>query len=234
MQTGVPGFASVYGVASSAASGGGGRYDYEPARRAAGRGNLGDPRLPASRADGFRCGARRVGPDLALLHDAHHRLTPIQAAKLGRSLESYDLFWLEDVTPTENQQASRLVRQHTTTPLAIGGVFNTVWDYQTLISEQLIDYVRSGMHGPTDVSPVGLAAAGHLGLALHNFGIQEYMLHSEQTTAVFGLPVEFTEGGIRPLEEPGLGMHFDENLAAKYEPAYLPTNRLLDGTVRDW
>jgi mannonate dehydratase len=263
VQTGVPGFASVYGVASSAASGGAGRYDYEPARRSA---------RPAEETWDTRGYLRHVpsvfeavrgefGPDLALLHDAHHRLTPIQAAKLGRSLEPYDLFWLEDVTPAENQQALRLVRQHTTTPLAIGEVFNTVWDYQTLISEQLIDYVRSpithgggitgvrrildyaamyqvksGMHGPTDVSPVGLAAAAHLGLAIHNFGIQEYMLHSEQTTAVFGLPVEFTEGGIRPLEEPGLGMHVDENLAAKYEyePAYLPTNRLLDGTVHDW
>jgi mannonate dehydratase len=263
VQTGVPGFASVYGVASSAASGGAGRYDYEPARRSA---------RPAEETWDTRAYLRHVpsvfeavrgefGPDLALLHDAHHRLTPIQAAKLGRSLEPYDLFWLEDVTPAENQQALRLVRQHTTTPLAIGEVFNTVWDYQTLISEQLIDYVRSpithgggitgvrrildyaamyqvksGMHGPTDVSPIGLAAAAHLGLALHNFGIQEYMLHSEQTTAVFGSPVEFTEGGIRPLEEPGLGIGFDEALAAKYEyePAYLPTNRLLDGTVHDW
>ena len=70
------------------------------------------------------------GPELPLLHDGHHRMTPIQAAKLGKSLEPYDLFWLEDCTPAENQEALRLVRQHTTTPLAIGEIFNTVWDYQ--------------------------------------------------------------------------------------------------------
>ena len=129
-------------------------------------------------------------------------MTPIQAARLGKDLEPYDLFWLEDCTPAENQEALRLVRQHTTTPLAIGEVFNTVWDYQTLIREQLIDYVRSavthtggitalrkildfaaqyqiksGIHGPTDISPVGMAAALHLDLAIHNFGIQEYMPH---------------------------------------------------------
>jgi mannonate dehydratase len=265
IQTGVPGMASVYGVASSSAGalGGGGRYDYEPARRSA---------RPAEETWDTRAYLRHVptvfeavrnefGPELALLHDAHHRLTPIQAAQLGKSLEPYDLFWLEDVTPAENQDALRLVRQHTTTPLAIGEVFNTVWDYQTLISEQLIDYVRSpvthaggitgvrrildyagmyqvksGMHGPTDVSPVGMSAAVHLGLALHNFGIQEYMLHSEQTNAVFGPTVEFADGGLRPSEEPGLGIHFDEQLAAEhpYERAYLPTNRLLDGTVHDW
>jgi mannonate dehydratase len=265
IQTGVPGLDSVYGVASSAAAatGDSGRYDYEPARRAA---------LPAGETWDTRAYLRHVpsvfeavrnefGDEVALLHDAHHRLTPIQAAKLGKSLEPYDLFWLEDVTPAENQEALRLVRQHTTTPLAIGEVFNTVWDYQTLIREQLIDYVRSpithgggitgvrriidyaamyqvksGMHGPTDVSPIGLAAAVHLGLAVHNFGIQEYMLHGEQTREVFGSPVEFTNGGLRPSEEPGLGIDFNEGLAAKYEyePAYLPTNRLLDGTVHDW
>lgn len=201
------------------------------------------------------------GPELVLLHDAHHRLTPLQAAQLGKSLEPHDLFWLEDVTPAEDQEALRLVRQHITTPLAIGEVFNTVWDYQTLISEQPIDYVRSpithaggitavrrildyagmyqvksGMHGPTDVSPIGLSAAVHLGLAVHNSGIQEYMVHSDETNAVFGPALEFAEGGLKPGEEPGLGIHFDEELAVEhpYEPAYLPTNLLLDGTVHDW
>ena len=72
-------------------------------------------------------------------------MTPIQAAKLGKSLEPYDLFWLEDCTPAENPEALRLVRQHTTTPLAIGEIFNTVWDYQQIIREQLIDYVRSAV-----------------------------------------------------------------------------------------
>ena len=93
----------------------------------------------------FEAVRSEFGPELPLLHDAHHRLTPIQAAKLGKALEPYDLFWLEDCTPAENQDALRLVRQHTTTPLAIGEIFNTVWDYQTLIRDQLIDYVRSAV-----------------------------------------------------------------------------------------
>ena len=53
-------------------------------------------------------------------------MTPIQAAQLGKALEPYDLFWLEDATPAEDQAALRLIRQHTTTPLAIGEVFNSV------------------------------------------------------------------------------------------------------------
>lgn len=265
IQSGVPGLRAIYGIASNAtsAANAGVRYDHEPAQRGA---------LPAEEDWDTRSYLRHVptvfeavrnefGAELPLLHDAHHRLTPIQAARLGRSLEPYDLFWLEDVTPAENQEALRRVRQHTTTPLAIGEVFNSIWDYQHLIREQLIDYVRSpvthaggitgvrrildyaamyqvksGMHGPTDVSPVGMAAALHLGIAVHNFGIQEYMKHSQRTLEVFRPSFTFAEGGLAPGDEPGLGIDHDDALAEQnpYEPAYLPTNRLRDGTVHDW
>src|SRR3546814_11736832 len=52
------------------------------------------------------------GDEIELLHDVHHRLTPIEAARLGKALEPYRLFWLEDATPAENQEAFRLIRQH--------------------------------------------------------------------------------------------------------------------------
>jgi len=201
------------------------------------------------------------GPELPLLNDGHHRLPPIQAARLGPPLEPYDLFWLEDCTPAENQEALRLVRQHTTTPLAIGEIFNTVWDYQQLIREQLIDYVRSavthtggithlkkilefagqyqiksGMHGPTDISPIGMATAMHLGLSIHNFGIQEYMKHGPKTDAVFQQSFTWADGMLHPGDKPGLGVDLDLDEAGKYpyETAYLPYNRLADGTVHDW
>ncbi|MET4052687.1 mannonate dehydratase [Frigoribacterium sp. PvP054] len=265
VQTGVPGLRSIYGIASNATfdANSGVRYDHEPAQRGA---------LPAEEDWDTRSYLRHVptvfeavrnefGPEIPLLHDGHHRMTPIQAARLGKSLEPYDLFWLEDVTPAENPEALRLVRQHTTTPLAIGEIFNTVWDYQQIIREQLIDYVRSavthtggithlkkvldyasqyqiksGMHGPTDISPVGMAAAMHLGLAIHNFGIQEYMKHGARTDEVFRQSFTFVDGMLHPGEQPGIGVELDERAAAAYPyaQAYLPYNRLADGTVHDW
>jgi mannonate dehydratase len=193
------------------------------------------------------------------------RLTPIQAAKLGKSLEPFDLFWLEECTPAENQDGLRLVRQHTTTPLAIGEVFNTVWDYQTLIKDQLIDYVRSavthaggispmrkimdyaaqyqiksGIHGPTDISPVGMTAALHLDLAIHNFGIQEFMPHGDLTNAVFEQSFSFSDGYLHPGERARTGRRpgcrpgcrrsrqvpLPNGLSAVQPPQ--------DGTVHDW
>ena len=262
IQTGIPGLKTVYGVASSDQSDGG-RYDYEPARRSeAPVEELWDTQaylrhIPTV----FKAVREEFGPELTLLHDGHHRMTPIQAAKLGKELELYNLFWLEDCTPAENQDALRLVRHHTTTPLAIGEVFNTIWDYKTLITEQLIDYVRSsvthaggitglkrilefaaiyqiksGMHGPTDISPVGMAAAMHLGLAINNFGIQEYMQHSAATDKVFQQSYTFREGALHPGDLPGIGVTLDDSESTKYpyQGAYLPTNRLSDGTMHDW
>ena len=59
---------------------------------------------------------------------AARRPPPADADRGGaarRALEPYHLFWLEDPTPAENQESFRLIRQHTTTPLAVGEVFNT-------------------------------------------------------------------------------------------------------------
>ena len=236
VQSAVPGIRSLYGVAAQPQASGE-RYDYEPA----GRGMRPVEEDWDSAAylrhvpKVFEHVRQEFGPELPLLHDVHHRLRPIEAATLGKRLEPYDLFWLEDCTPAENQQGLRLVRQHTTIPLAIGEVFNTVWDFQTLISEQLIDYVRasathfggvtplrkvmdfaaqyqirSGFHGPTDVSPVGLAAQLHVGLAIHNFGIQEYMPHTEATNSVFIQNLTFEDGYLHPGDAPGLGVELDE------------------------
>jgi mannonate dehydratase len=201
------------------------------------------------------------GPDVHLLHDVHHRLRPIEAARLGRSLEPHHLFWLEDPTPAAQQESFRLIRQHTTTPLAVGEVFDTVHDCALLIEEQLIDYirtsplragglthlrkiaalaeihqVRTGSHGATDLSPVTIAAALHFDLAVHNFGIQEYMPHPPEADAVFPHAYRQDGGVMQPGEAPGLGVGLDEAAAAKhpYRPAYLPVNRLEDGTVHDW
>jgi len=204
---------------------------------------------------------REVGFDVHLLHDVHHRLTPIEAARLGKSLEPYRLFWLEDPVPAENQAAFRTLRQHTTTPIAVGEVFNTIYDCSQLIEEELIDYirmtvihggglshlrkvaslaelhhVRTGAHGATDLGPIAMAAALHFDLSVHNFGIQEYMRHTEETDAVFPHAYSFHSGAMHPGDAPGLGVDVDETLAAKYpyERAYLPVNRKQDGTVHSW
>ncbi|HSE36979.1 MAG TPA: D-mannonate dehydratase ManD [Blastocatellia bacterium] len=254
-QCGVPGLPGTYGV-------GRGQMYYEPAEQGFPPENVWSSELYLNSVpELFKRLRAEFGPNLQLLHDVHHRLTPIQAARLGKSLEPYHLFWLEDAVPAEMQEGFRLIRQHTTTPLAVGEVFNTIFDCYQLIREQLIDYIRmavvhsgglshlrkvaalaelyhvlTGSHGATDLSPVCMAAALHFDLSVHNFGIQEYMRHSEDTDLVFPHDYVFAEGVMYPGDAPGLGVDIDEELAAQYpyQRAYLPVNRKLDGTMHSW
>jgi mannonate dehydratase len=201
------------------------------------------------------------GPEIELLHDAHHRMTPIEAARLGKDLEPYRLFWLEDATPADNQKSFEIIRRHTVTPLAVGEVFNSIWDCKHLIESQLIDYirttivhaggithlrrladfaalhqVRTGFHGATDLSPVCMGAALHFDTWVPNFGIQEYMHHSAETDQVFPHDYTFKDGRLFCGESPGHGVDIDEKLAAQYpyERAYLPVARLRDGSMWNW
>jgi mannonate dehydratase len=255
VQTGVPGLAATYGVAK-------GGTPYEPADAAVPTEAVWSTERYLAHVPGVFARVREeFGPDLKLLHDVHHRLTPIEAARLGRSLEPYALTWLEDPVPAELQEGFRLIRRHTTTPLAVGEVFNSIWDCQQLITEQLIDYVRttvvhaggishlrrifdlaalyhvrSGSHGATDLSPVCMAAALHVDVSIPNFGLQEYMPHTGATDAVFPHGYRYADGYLHPSEEPGLGVDIDEDAAAAYpyRPASLPVNRLEDGTLHSW
>ncbi|HZM53164.1 MAG TPA: D-mannonate dehydratase ManD [Vicinamibacteria bacterium] len=254
-QSGIPGLASTYGVAKDG-------KPYEPA----------EPGLPPENVWStekylefvptlFARLRQEFGPAVHLLHDVHHRLTPIEAGRLGRALEPHHLFWMEDPVPAELQEGFRLIRQHTTTPIAVGEVFNSIHDAQQLIQEQLIDYIRStvvhagglthlrrianlaelhhvrtGCHGATDLSPVCMAAALHFDLSVHNFGIQEHMPHNEETDRVFPHHYRFADGFMHPGDAPGLGVDIDEAAAARhpYKRAYLPVNRKEDGTLHSW
>lgn len=254
-QCAIPGLPSTYGVGRN-------KLHYEPAEKTAPPENRWSSELYLNFVPQLFARLRQeFGPDIHLLHDAHHRLTPIEAARLGKELEPYHLFWLEDPTPAELQESFRLIRRHTTTPLAVGEVFNSIFDCQQLIQEQLIDYirttvvhaggisqlrkiaalaelyqVRTGSHGATDLSPVCMAAALHFDISVHNFGIQEYMPHIGETNRVFPHSYRFDRGSMHPGEAPGLGVDIDEGLAAQfpYQRAYLPVNRRLDGTMHSW
>ena len=254
-QTGVPGIKDAYGV-------GRGKLFYEPADAALPSVTGWDTRKALNYVPKlFETLRATYGFDHHLLHDGHHRYTPMEAAQLGKALEPYSLFWLEDCTPAENQEAFKLVRHHTTTPLAVGEIFNTIWDAKDLIQNQLIDYIRctivgaggithmrriadlaalyqirTGSHGATDLSPITMGCALHFDTWVPNFGIQEYMRHTPETDEVFPHDYHFEKGELFCGETPGHGVDIDEALAAKYPyaPAYLPVARLEDGTMWNW
>ena len=183
---------------------------------------------------------RELGDEIQLLHDMHERLSPNEAVRFCKEAEQYHMFFLEDPLSPEDLGYFRQIRQNCATPIAMGELFNSPHEWQPLISEQLIDYIRvhvsqaggftparkiailaeqfgvkTAWHGPGDVSPVGHMANVTLDLVSYNFGIQEYSPFNERTQAIFHGCPEMRDGYLWASEKPGWGIEIDENEAAK-------------------
>jgi len=206
------------------------------------QGNYYDPRAYSrSMIDMIEYVRSQTSQNIELIHDVHERLHPIDAVQFAKDVEPYKLFFLEDVLAPEDISWLKIIRQQTSTPLAIGELFNNPHEWQLPIKENLIDFirihisqiggitaarnlaifsgafgVRTAWHGPGDTSPVGHVANLHLDVWAPNFGIQEWYRPSELEYEMFpGLP-QVRNGYLYPNDLPGLGIDIDEPLAAKY------------------
>ena len=202
----------------------------------------------------------KIGFELALLHDIHERLAPIDAIRLAKSLEPHRLFFLEDPLAPDQIEWFRRLRDQCATPIAMGELHNNPLEWRPLIAEQLIDFirahisqlggltparklaslceafgVRTAWHGPGDVSPIGHAANLHLDLACHNFGIQEVIFFGDALREVFPGTPELRGGYLWANDKPGWGVDMDEAKAAKYPISIAPIewtqSRWPDGTL---
>jgi mannonate dehydratase len=205
---------------------------------------------------------KKLGFGPKLTHDVHEHLRPQSAVTLSKLLEPYRLYFLEDVLAPEQVAWYRLIREQCTTPQAMGELFVNPHEYLPLITERLIDYVRvrvSKGGGITpcrkiatlcewfgiqtawqeggDNDPVNQAAAMHLDLASHSFGIQEENHFSDQELAVFPGHALQDGGYLYPNDQPGLGLDIDEERAADLlskdplPPYYAAEDRKADGSV---
>ncbi|MCC7008513.1 MAG: starvation-sensing protein RspA [Acidobacteria bacterium] len=182
-----------------------------------------------------------LGDEIELLHDVHERVSPNQGVQFCKDAERFKLFFVEDPVSPEDIAYFRQIRQQCSTPLAMGELFNSPHEWQPLIAERLIDYIRihvsqaggltpcrkiaafaeqfgvkTAWHGPGDVSPVGHMANVTLGIACYNFGINEYSAFNQNHQEVFkGCPV-MKNGYLWVNESPGWGIEIDEKAAAKF------------------
>ena len=189
----------------------------------------------------FEAARKELGDEIQILHDTHERIHPSQALQMGKDIEQFKLYFWEDPVSPEDVAWFRRIREHTTTPLAMGELFTHPLEWMDLISERLIDYirvhlsmiggltpgrklaalceafnVRTAWHGPGDVSPIGHAANASLDLTIPNFGIQEYSAFSPRVQEVFSGCPTLQNGYMYVNEAPGWGIEVDEKAAAKY------------------
>lgn len=199
----------------------------------------------------------KFGDDVELLHDIHERVPPILAMQLVKDVEKFRPYFMEDPFSPEDVGYFKHLRQQTSTPIAMGELFNNPNEWVPLVSERLIDFirihisqvggltmarkvaalceffsVRTAWHGPGDVSPVGHACNVHLDLAVPNFGIQEARVFTQAEQDVFPGCPELKGGYYYATDKPGFGIEMDEKLAAKFPVTDDPPFDLRWGTLR--
>ena len=232
LQVGVPGMAA-YGAAAALA---------QPASAAVPQDEIFEPEPYVRRTLAlFEAARKELGPDIELLHDVHERVSPRLAVQFAKDMEQFRLFFLEDALSPENIQYFRQIRANCATPLAMGELFNNPHEWNSLIKDSVIDYirlhvsqaggltpcrkiaamaeafqVRTAWHGPGDVSPVGHCANVTLDVVCYNFGIQEWTFPNAALQEVFeGYPV-VRDGYVYANEKPGWGIEINEKAAAKF------------------
>jgi len=201
-----------------------------------------------------------VGPEIEICIDVHTRLDPPDTIRLGRKLEQYDPFFIEDPLRCENPQTYRLVRNHVSCPLAIGEHYATKWEFRQVIEEELTDYARIDLcivggltearkvanwcethyikivpHNP--LGPVSAAACLHLDVATDNFAVQEGGLVGRTVMEdLFPVQVPYESGYLLAPEAPGLGIEFNEEAATEYsfKWGHGPRLRREDGSFTNW
>ncbi|MBI3972263.1 MAG: galactonate dehydratase [Chloroflexi bacterium] len=200
-----------------------------------------------------------VGPDVRLMVDCHAKPTPSVAIRLAQELAPYDLLFLEEPIPPENVDALVTVARSSPVPIATGERLYTRWGFREVVEKQgaavlqpdlghaggILEtkkiaalaetyYASVAPHNPR--GPAVTMASLHLAACTPNFLIQEMVHDDELRAEMLVEPLEVRDGYVRLPSAPGLGLRFDESLAARfpYQPKDTPHPTQADGAVADW
>ncbi len=183
---------------------------------------------------------RKTIGDAALLVDAHSNFDLKRGLDLARRLETYNLFWLEEVSPSLQDLAT--INRGAKMQTAGGESLHGLKENHNYITAGAVDILMpdvkycGGMlelkkiaalaegaglpvapHGPA--SPIGNMAAAHVCAGLPNFSILEFSFGEAPWRAeLVDPPEEIAKGGLLGVpDRPGLGLKLDEKVAARYK-----------------
>ena len=190
-----------------------------------------EPTVAAS-VERVRTMRESIGPDVDLMCDINQLWSVNHAIEVGRRLEPYHLYWLEDPVAHDDYAGLARVADALTTPIAAGEYHYGIVPFRHLLEARsidvvMIDLVRVG--GITQwLKVAGMAEAFNLPVVSHL--VPE--IHVHLVAAIpNGLTVEYMPWTLRLFEEtpaleggqlvvpkkPGLGLAFDQAAIKRYQ-----------------
>jgi galactonate dehydratase len=206
----------------------------------------------------------QVGPDGAVMFDAHCAVPPATLIQLASALEPYDLLFIEEPAVPGNIEVFKRLKQQIRIPLATGERDRTIWGVIPYLQEGCIDILQPDCNHTGGISQMkkiavlaeayhvpiaphctatflGIAASLHVAASIPLFLIHEFYPEN----AGFNVPgltrMAFeldAEGCIGLPPGPGLGVEVDEQRleqeALKPQTYKWPGATLKDGSVADY
>src|SRR5438445_688326 len=173
-----------------------------------------------------------IGPDVDLMCDINQLWSVNQAIEVGRRIEPYHLFWLEDPTTHDDYPGMARIADALTTPIAAGEYHYGIVPFRHLLEARSIDIVMIDLlrvGGITQWMKVaGMAEAFnlpvvshlvpeihvHLVAAIPNGLTVEYM---PWTLALYEQTPPIERGQLVVPKKPGLGLAFDQAAMKRYQ-----------------
>jgi L-alanine-DL-glutamate epimerase-like enolase superfamily enzyme len=193
---------------------------------------LGSEPTVAREEERVRVMRESIGDDIDLMCDINQLWNVNQAIEIGRRVEPYHLFWLEDVVAHDDYQGLARVADALTTPIAAGEYHYGITPFRHMLEARSIDIVMVDLlrvGGITQFRKVaGMAEAFNLPVVSHL--VPEIQVHTI-TAIPNGLTVEYMPWTLRLWEEtpaiedgqlvvpqkPGLGLEFSGDSIRRYQ-----------------
>jgi L-alanine-DL-glutamate epimerase-like enolase superfamily enzyme len=187
---------------------------------------------PAASVERVRVMREAVGADIDLMCDINQLWSVHHAIEVGRRIEPYRLYWLEDPVAHDDYAGLARVAAALATPIAAGEYHYGIVPFRHLLEARSIDIVMIDLlrvGGITQWMKVaGMAEAFNLPVVSHL--IPEIHLHLVAAISN-GLTVEYMPWTLRLFEEtpaldggqilvpkkPGLGLAFDQAAIKRYQ-----------------
>ena len=207
---------------------------------------------------------QRLGPDGAVMFDAHSAVPPPMLIQLAAAIEPEDVLFIEEPAVPGNIEVFKRLKQSIRVPLATGERDRTIWGMIPYLQERCIDILQPDCGhtgGITQLKKIAtLAEAYFVPLAPHctmsELGLSA-SLHATATVPLFLIHEGYLDGHLMPAgvarkhwdvdadgyaslpEGPGLGVEIDEAALEKVnaDPARVykwPIADNPDGSVRDY